>query len=117
MAATRLLPAGRASPLEFSSPRYCATLAEDRPPGAAVATVTATHKHGEYCSPWSCASLSPPLAKFLESVDRIQPEILDLSSKNVGLTPSVLRLIFSLILGYVLNGFTYIKKSLWRSKE
>ncbi|XP_045139000.1 uncharacterized protein LOC123520620 isoform X2 [Portunus trituberculatus] len=44
--ATRLLPAGRASPLEFSSPRYCATLAEDRPPGAAVATVTATHKHG-----------------------------------------------------------------------
>ncbi|XP_050716089.1 putative neural-cadherin 2 isoform X2 [Eriocheir sinensis] len=44
--ATRLLPAGHTPLLEFSSPRYCAALPEDRPPGGTVTTVTATHRHG-----------------------------------------------------------------------
>ncbi|XP_063874461.1 putative neural-cadherin 2 isoform X1 [Scylla paramamosain] len=44
--ATRLLPGGSASPLHFSSPRYCATLPEDLTLGAVVLTVAASHDHG-----------------------------------------------------------------------
>ncbi|XP_045101058.1 putative neural-cadherin 2 isoform X2 [Portunus trituberculatus] len=44
--ATRLLPGGSASPLHFSSSRYCATLPEDLTLGAAVLTVAASHDHG-----------------------------------------------------------------------
>ncbi|XP_050738703.1 putative neural-cadherin 2 isoform X2 [Eriocheir sinensis] len=45
--ATRLLPAGRPSPLVFPSPRLCVTVAEDLPLGTVLSTVTAAYTHGE----------------------------------------------------------------------
>lgn len=55
-AATRLLSGSGVAALGFTEPRYCAVLSEDAPLAAAVTTVTAIHKQGQWLSSASAAA-------------------------------------------------------------